>query len=181
MKAIIIGLLTIFFTGTAAYCQSSEADIDVVQALLGRNKRLTIAENMQLEEKETNSFWPIYDQYEEKRKGIEKEVFLLLNEYAQKYKTLNGAEAHKLIVNYMKSMDEYNALRKVYFKKMEKGIGSLKAAKFIQLETLIQTSSQANMQSQVPVIGELERLNHQNTEQQRRNTEKSTQMIETFN
>jgi len=163
MKAIIIGLFTVLLTGNSAYCQSGNADLDVVQALFGRNKRLTIAEYMQLEEKEKNSFWPIYDEYEEKRKAVEKEVFVLLNEYAQKYKTLNGDQAHKLIVNYMKSMDGYNALRKVYFKKMEKGIGSLKAAKFIQLETYIQTSSQANLQSQVPVIGEVEQMNHQNT------------------
>jgi hypothetical protein len=181
MKAIIIGLFTVLLTGNAAYCQSGNADLDVVQALLGRNKRLTIAEYMQLEEKEKNSFWPIYDEYEEKRKAVEKEVFVLLNEYAQKYKTLNGDQAHKLIVNYMKSMDGYNALRKVYFKKMEKGIGSLKAAKFIQLETYIQTTSQANLQNQVPMIGELERLNQQNTEPQLQKTEKSTRMIETFN
>lgn len=164
MKKIIIGLFTILFTGNAAYCQSNKADIDIVQALFGRNKRLIIAEYMQLEDKEKKSFWHLYDQYEEKRKGIEKEGFLLLNEYAQKYQTLNDAEAHKLIVNFMKSMDGYNALHKVYFKKMEKGVGSLKAAKFIQLETFIQTTSQANLQSQVPVIGELERLDRQNTE-----------------
>lgn len=110
-----------------------------------------------------------------------KRIFLLLNEYAEKYKTLNDAQAHKLIVNFMESMDGNNALRKVYFKKMEKEIGSLKAAKFIQLETFIQTTSQANLQNQVPMIGELERLNHKNTELQNRKTEKSTRMIETFN
>ncbi len=164
MKKIIIGLFTILFAGHAAYCQSDNADIDIVQALFGRSKRLIIAEYMQLEDKEKNSFWHLYDQYEEKRKGIEKEGFLLLKEYAEKYQTLNDAEAHKLIVNFMESMDGYNALHKVYFKKMEKTVGSLKAAKFIQLETFIQTSLQANLQSQVPVIGELERLNHQNTE-----------------
>lgn len=163
MKKIIIGLFTILFTGSAAYCQMDKADIDIVQAQFGKNKRLIIAQNMQLEDKEKNSFWHLYDQYEEKRKNIEKEGFLLLKEYAEKYQTLNDAEAHKLIVNFMKSMDGYNALHKVYFKKMEKVIGSLKAAKFIQLENFIQTSSQANLQSQVPMVGELEQLNHPNT------------------
>ena len=124
---------------------------------------------MQLDDKEKNSFWRIYDQYEEKRKGIEKEGFILLKEYADNYQTMDDAEAHKLIVNFMKSMDGYNTLHKVYFKKMEKGIGSLKAAKFIQLETFIQTTLQANLQSQVPVIGELERLDRQNTERKPEN------------
>ena len=124
---------------------------------------------MQLDDKERDSFWRIYDQYEEKRKAIEKESLILLKEYADNYKTMDGTEAHKLIVNFMKSMDEYNALHKVYFKKMEKAIGSLKAATFIQLETFIQTELQENLQNQVPVIGELERLDSQNTERKLEN------------
>lgn len=169
MKKIIIDLSAILFMGNAAYSQSDNADIDIVQALFGSSKRFIITEYMQLEEEEKKSFWRLYDQYEEKRKGIEKEGFLLLKEYAEKYQTLNDTEAHKLIVNFMKSMDEYNVLHKVYFRKMEKVVGSLKAAKFIQLETFIQTSLQANLQSQVPVIGELERLNRHNNELRLRN------------
>ena len=165
MKKIIIGLFTILFATNVTYSQSDNADIDIVQALFGKTKRLIIEEYMQLDDKEKKSFWRIYDQYEEKRKKIEKEGFLLLKEYAEKYQTLDDAEAHKLIVNFMKSMDGYNSLHKTYFKKMEKRIGSLKAAKFIQLETFIQTTSQANLQSQVPVIGELERLERPNIEQ----------------
>ena len=169
MKKIIIGLFTILFATNVAYSQSDNADIDIVQALFGRSKRLIIDEHIQLDDKEKKSFWRIYDQYEEKRKGIEREGFLLLKEYADKYQTLDDAEAHKLIVNFMKSMDGYNTLHKVYFKKMEKSIGSLKAATFIQLETFIQTTLQANLQSQVPVIGELEQLDRQNTERKPEN------------
>ena len=120
---------------------------------------------MQLEDKQKNSFWRIYDQYEQKRKAIEKEGFLLLKEYGDNYETMDGAEARKLIVKFMKSMDGYNTLRKVYFKKMERVVGSLKAATFIQLEIFIHTALQEAVQNQVPVIGELERLDIQNPEQ----------------
>ena len=152
-----------------AYGQRDNTDIDIVQSLFGRSKRLIINEYMQLDDKEKNSFWRIYDQYEEKRKAIEKESLILLKEYADNYETMDGAEARKLIVNFMKSMDGYNALHKVYFRKMEKVIGSLKAATFIQLETFIQTELQENLQNQVPVIGELERLDSQNTERKLEN------------
>jgi hypothetical protein len=164
MKKIIIGLFTILFVTDIAYGQKDNTDIDVVQSLSGRSKRLIINEYMQLDDKERDSFWRIYDQYEEKRKAIEKESLILLKEYASNYKTMDDIEAHKLIVNFMKSMDEYNALHKVYFKKMEKAVGSLKAATFIQLETFIQTELQENLQNQVPVIGELGQLNTQNIE-----------------
>ena len=127
-----------------AYSQKDNTDIDIVQSLFGRSKRLIIDEYMQLDDKEKNSFWRIYDQYEEKRKAIEKEGFILLKEYADNYETMDDAEARKLMVNFMKSMDGYNTLHKVYFRKMEKVIGSLKAATFIQLEIFIQTALQGN-------------------------------------
>ena len=162
MKKIIIGLFTILFVTDIAYGQTDNTDIDIVQSLFGRSKRLIIEGHMQLDDKEKKSFWRTYDQYEEKRKAIEKEGFLLLKEYADNYQTMDGAEAHKLMVNFMKSMEGYNTLYKVYFKKVEKIIGSLKAATFIQLETFIQTTLLSNLQNQVPVIGELERLDIQN-------------------
>jgi hypothetical protein len=119
---------------------------------------------MQLDDKQKNSFWRIYDQYEEKRKAIEKDGFMLLKEYADNYETMNDAEARRLMVNFMKSMDGYNTLYKVYFRKTEKVVGSLKAAKFIQLEVFIQTALQETLQNQVPVIGELKRSDIPNTE-----------------
>ncbi len=164
MRKIIIGLFAIFFVTDVAYSQRDDTDIDIVQSLFGRNKRLIIDEYLQLDGKEKNSFWLIYDQYENKRRAIEKEGFILLKEYAANYQAMDGAEAHKLIINFMNSMHDYNTLHKVYFRKMEKVIGSLKAATFIQLETFIQTTLQANLQSQVPVIGELERLDRQNAQ-----------------
>ena len=169
MKKTIIGLFTILFATNVAYSQSDNADIDIVQALFGKGKKLIIDEYMQLDDKEKNSFWHIYDEYEQRRKVIEKQSLILLKEYADNYETMDGAEARKLIVNFMKSMDGYNTLHKVYFKKMERVVGSLKAATFIQLEIFIHTALQEAVQNQVPVIGESQRLNTQSTEQKPEN------------
>lgn len=169
MKKVIVGLFIILFVTDIAYSQRDNTDIDIVQSLFGRSKRLIIDENMQLDDKQKNSFWRIYDQYEEKRKAIEKEGFILLKEYADNYATMDDAEARKLIVNFMKSRDGYSTLHKVYFKKMEKVVGSLKAAKFIQFEIFIQTALQQAVQNQVPVIGELGRLESENGERKLRN------------
>lgn len=162
MKKMIIGFVAALFVTIFSYGQKDNSDIDIVQSLFGRNKRLIITEKMQLSEKENVSFWRIYDAYEEKRKIVEKQSLILLKEYADNYEKLDDAEAKKLAVNFMQTMDDYNDLRKTYYKKMEKAVGSLKAATFIQLETFLQISMQGSLQSQVPIIGELERLNAAN-------------------
>jgi hypothetical protein len=154
MKKMIIGIFTILLGTGAAYCQKDNTDIDIVQSLNGRSKRMIVNEFIQLDAKEEESFWNIYNQYEEKRKAIEKRSFILLKKYADNYQTLDAAEAHSLAMDYLESIEESNNLHKIYFKKMERATGSLKAARFIQLESYIQTEQQANLQSQVPLIGE---------------------------
>jgi len=164
MKKVIIGLFILLLTDIS-YSQSNNTDIDVVQSLFGRDKRLIIDQHLQLDEKQNSSFWRLYDQYEVKRKAIEKEGFMLLKEYADNYNAMDDAEARKLIVKFIRSMDGYNTLYKVYFRKMEKVVGSLEAAKFIQMEVFIQTALQESLQNQLPVIGELQRSEIQNPEQ----------------
>ena len=162
MKKLIMGLCIALCVAHVAYGQTDNTDIDIVQSMFCKSKRLIITEYIQLDDKEKNSFWQIYDKYEEKRKVIEKQSLILLKEYADHYQTMDRAEARKLIIIFMKTIEDYNALHKIYYRKMEKVVGSLKAATFIQVETFLQTSLQANLQTQVPVIGELERLDAQN-------------------
>lgn len=164
MKKIIIGIFTILLGTGMAYCQKDNTDIDLVQSLNGRNKKLIVHEFIQLDAKEEKSFWKIYSQYEEKRKAIEKKRFILLKKYADNFLTIDDAEAHALARGFLESIDEYNKLHKTYFKKMERVTGSLKAARFIQLETFLETELQANLQTQVPLIGELQRIEGKKTQ-----------------
>jgi hypothetical protein len=157
----MICLLTSCLLASLAHAQRDNTDIDIVQSIFGRNKRMIIDANLKLDDQDKSRFWNIYDQYEEKRKSIERERFLLLKDYADSYESLDAAKAGRLMTGFMKTTDEYNKLYKTYFKKVEKAVGGLKAATFIQMETFIQTALQSNLQSQVPIIGELERINNQ--------------------
>src|SRR4030095_17233620 len=120
MKKLIMGLCTALCVAHVAYGQRDNTDIDIVQSMFGKSKRLIITEYIQLDDKEKNSFWQIYDKYEEKRKVIEKQSLILLKDYADHYQTMDSAEARKLIITFMNTIDEYNDLHKVYYRKMEK-------------------------------------------------------------
>ena len=165
MKSLITSLLSIFLAGMV-HGQIDNSDIDLAQSIFGKSKRLIVGEYIQPGAEKKDAFWKMYDQYEAKRKLIEKQRFLLLKEYADKYQMLDATEANKLIRGFMSTTDEYNKLHKIYFKKAERVLGSLQAATFIQLEIFIQTSIQSDLQSQIPVIGELEKISNQENEQE---------------
>jgi hypothetical protein len=44
-----------------------------------------------------------------------------------------------------------------YYGKMKKKVGGLEAAKFIQLETYLQTAIRSELQEAIPLIGEIDR------------------------
>jgi hypothetical protein len=161
MKRIITSVFTIF-VAAIVYGQTDNSDIDIVQAIFGKNKRIIISEYLQLADDQQNSFWKLYDQYEEKRKSIERQRFMILKDYADNYLQLDAEKAERLITQFMKTDGQYNTLHQTYYKKMAKITGTLKAATFIQLETFIQTALQSNLQSQIPVIGELQRQDNKN-------------------
>ena len=161
MKRIITSVFTIF-VAAIVYGQTDNSDIDIVQAIFGKNKRMIIGEYLPLAGNEAQSFWKLYDQYEEKRKSIERQRFMILKDYADNYLQLDADKAGRLITHFMETDEAYNTLHKTYYKKMAKITGALKAATFIQLETFIQTALQSNLQSQIPVIGELQRQDNKN-------------------
>jgi len=64
-KALVLVLtLTIFLAGVAmpALAEEKPADnMQLVQEKIKADKKLFVAENMQLTEKEAKAFWPVYD------------------------------------------------------------------------------------------------------------------------
>ena len=156
MKKIIFCALAFFQLNNIVHAQTDNTDLDIVQSMFGKSKRMIISSCIQLNGQEQKQFWRLYDQYEEKRKSLEKDRFLLLKQFADNYETLDSHEAGILAMGFMKNTGKTNKLHKIYFKKVEKAIGGLKAATFFQVETYLQTALQSNIQSQVPVIGELE-------------------------
>ena len=57
MKKLIMGLCIALCVAHVAYAQRDDTDIDIVQSLFGRSKRLIITDYIQLDDKEKNSFW----------------------------------------------------------------------------------------------------------------------------
>jgi hypothetical protein len=159
MKKIVLTILTITILGQVAIAQLQQEDVAIAQSLFSKKKKETISSFMKIDASPTNgAFWKLYDEYEVKRNVIMKERFYLLNEYSQKYATLDDASASKLAEGFMKGTEQSDKLSKQYYKKFKKLIGGLQATTLFQIELYIQTATQANLQTQVPIIGELQKI-----------------------
>jgi len=155
MKKMLLGLLTLLFS-TGLFAQSNKEDIDMIQAMYGKNKKDLVNEYMQLGAADSSKFWKLYDEYEVARKGLGKERIALLEDYANNYDKLNDQKAITLTEKFMALNMKYTQFQQTYFKKFSATMGGLKAAKFFQLENYFESAIRFAIQDHIPFIGNLE-------------------------
>jgi hypothetical protein len=157
MKKIILisfGLLL----SSIVFAQIDDDDIAIAQSIFGKTKRAVIKNYIQLSDAEHDAFWSLYDQYENERKDICHDWFDLVRKYAEEYHSLDDAKAAYIAKGYLENSEKINKLNRRYFGKFEKMVGGIKTATLFQIEGYLHTAMQANLQSQIPLIGEVEKM-----------------------
>jgi hypothetical protein len=163
MKRVVstaVVLLASFFLHEA-FAQSPEDDIQIVQGAWGKEKRELVSIAMSLSAKDSVKFWPVYDKYEVARKKLGRERLLILNDYVESYEKLSNAKADELANRLFKN-DAANAqLLQQYYNSVKTTLNALQAAKFLHVESFLQSYIKIHLQANLPYIGELDKLKAQ--------------------
>ena len=156
MKKLIT--MTVAFLLTAnLFAQSNKEDIDIIQALFGKDKKEVISGYMTIPEAKSAKFWTLYDEYETARKKLGKERIALIEAYATDFATMDDKKATDLTIKKLAWADKYTKFQQSYFPKFSAIIGGLQAAKFFQLEDYIENCIRMTIQEEIPFVGELEK------------------------
>lgn len=144
------------------YAQLYTEDAAIAQALFAKTKRVLVSNYMEIDDSPANAtFWRLYDDYEAKRKAIFQERFYLLKEYSDKYMALDDGTAAKIVAGFMENTAKTDKLNQQYFRKFRRLIGGLQAATLFQIEVYTQTALQNDAHMQIPIIGELQKIQQQ--------------------
>lgn len=161
VRVMFLALVFLLIRNTSSAQLYSE-DAAIAQALFSKTKRVLISSYMEIDDTPANSaFWRLYDEYEANRKAISQERFYLLKEYSDRYMSLDDATAAKLAEGFMENTAKVDKLNRQYFKKFRKLVGGLQAATLFQIEVYAQTALQNDTNMQIPIIGELQKINEQ--------------------
>jgi len=152
-KLLIISCTLLISIGVNA--QSTD-DVNLIQSIWGKEKRVIVQDYMILTPEEVMPFWEDYDAYELSRKDLGKDRIAILQEYADNFETLTDDKAADLINRGIANNIAIQKLAQKTFKKMSKSISSLKAARFIQLENYFLVSIQMYILESIPFVGELD-------------------------
>lgn len=140
--------------------QSSQAsypeETEIIQNLWGMEKRAIIEEYMDFSESEVQLFWPVYDEYADKRKKLAADRIAILQDYVSNYDNLTNEKAEELTEKIFKNNSQLDKLQMKYYKAMKKAVSPIRASQFMQLEGYLQTIIRYEIQDALPFIGELE-------------------------
>jgi hypothetical protein len=153
---LFLGIGTLFFV--SSFAQSNKEDIDMIQALYGKDKKTIVADFIKpADEAKKEAFWKIYDAYENERKALGRNRISLLKKYADAYSTLDDKSTDDIIKQTISQQKNVDGLIVTYYEKIKKEVGIKQAAQFYQIEGYLLSATRVYVLGNIPFIGELEK------------------------
>ena len=151
---IVLGILgAILVAGVPVIAQEKPADnMQLVLEKIRADKKLLVAENLQLTEAEAKAFWPIYSQYQDELFLLRTRTAKLITEYAAAYTQMSNATAKKLLDEYMTIEALGVKLRQAYLPKFRGVLPEVKVVRYYQIENKIQAALAYELGAKIPLM-----------------------------
>ena len=142
-----------------AFAQSATADkpADNMQFLRDKikaDKKLVVAENMQLTESEAKGFWPVYEAYQKDLQAINKRTAAMIKSYADAWNTqsMDNEKAKKLTSEFLAIQADEVKLQQSYVPKLNKVLPATKVARYLQIENKIRALIKYELAGGIPLV-----------------------------
>jgi hypothetical protein len=151
---LIVGLaLSLLVFVSAAVAQDKPADtMQTVLEKVKADKKLLVAENMQLTEAEAKAFWPVYEQYQSELFLIRTRTAKLITDYAAAYDTMTNSTAKKLLDESITIEVLRLKLNRAYLDKFRKVLSDVKVARYYQIENKINAALYYEFAANIPLV-----------------------------
>ena len=139
-------------TAQRATAQTATDEFEVVRSVLKTDRKVVIAEAMQLTEAESTAFWPLYREYRAEMDKLGDGIVKLVLQYADVYPNVPEDRAGKMLKDYLALEKDLVKVRAKYLKKLAKVLPKSKVLRFAQLENRLDLVLRLRMASVVPLV-----------------------------
>lgn len=126
-------------------------NMQVLTEKIRADKKLLIAENMNLTEAEAKKFWPVYQQYQDELFLLRMRTINLIKEYSDAYQSMDNATAKKLLDEALMIDSLQLKLRQAYLPKFRKVLPDIKVARYYQMENKINATLMYELARNIPL------------------------------
>ena len=146
MKSVIVTSLAFLLLLSVVPTASAQTTDDLIELLrhdLNTEATAIMTEALALSEGQSEIVWPIWREYnlEWSKTGD-----------AEHQMSMDDVKAKELVERSFKIQEQRTKLRKKYWKKVEKELGGIIAARFVQVDAQMSNLVQLQISSQVPLV-----------------------------
>lgn len=152
MMVAVLALLVDF--GACVWAQDKPANnLEIVHEKLKADKKLIVAQYMELTESEAKRFWPIYDGYQKDLQKLNDRIMNLLKSYAADYRnnSLTDEKAQTLLNDWIAIEQDEAKQRRGYAAQAVKALPAKKAARYLQIENEYRMLIKYDLATAVPL------------------------------
>ena len=133
---------------------SATSTMEILREKVRADKKLVVANNMNLTDKEAKAFWPIYDAYQKDLYKINLRLANVINDYALAYNkgaVLNDT-AKKLLDEAIAIEQAEVNLKQSYVPRLSKALPAAKVARYYQIENKIRAVVRYMLADAIPLV-----------------------------
>jgi hypothetical protein len=151
---MVLGILgAILVAGGPGIAQEKPADnMEIVLQKIRADKKLLVAENLQLTEAEAKGFWPVYSRYQDELFLLRTRTAKLITDYAAAYDQMGNDAAKKLLDEYMTIEALGLKLRQAYLPKFRAVLPEVKVVRYYQIENKIYAALVYEIAAKIPLV-----------------------------
>jgi hypothetical protein len=145
--------LSLLLPGLPALAQNKPEDtMPLVRDAVKADKKLFVAQVMQLTESEAKAFWPIYDNYQKDLAKIYDRTMLMIRDYASNHQSMTNEIAKRLTVELLAIGMDHQKLKENYWPLFSGALSDIKVARYYQLENKISAAIAYDAANNIPLI-----------------------------
>jgi hypothetical protein len=130
------------------------ANMEILREKIKADKKLVVAQNLNLTDAEGAAFWPVYDGYQKDLQQINARLAAAIGAYADAYNKgpVTNESANKLLNEAMAIDEAELQLKKSATPKIMAALPATKAARYIQIENKIRAAIRYELAANIPLV-----------------------------
>lgn len=151
IAVLFVAAVAAMLVSTAVQAQTERDEIEVLRAQINTDRQAVVALNMELSEKQSEAFWPVYRKYHQERDELADRRIKLLIEFRDNQVGMTAEQAKQILMDALDLEDKINDLKHNYVSDFEKVLGPRHTLRYYQIENKLDTVINYELASVVPL------------------------------
>ena len=151
-KTVVVAMFVCIACAATAQAQlDQDHAVQLTRSAIQAERQAILAANLELDEKESAAFWPLYQEYRDALESLVNTRIDFLDRFFASYETLTDDEALALLDQHLDWKKDVLKVRTAYAKKMRKSISGRTVARFFQIENKMDLIVEYELAGEIPL------------------------------